>query len=1078
MGPLVLAVFKSSFSRDQRSVAAERLHAQVDTYLGELRSVGENVPHLAGRALCVQWMNDQWLFRTIGASGQEEYSLTSHALEALDLVQTLSRERALISESRINTILDAVRRWATEANPDREARIGRLDVQIQHLTSERDRLLTGGDVAAASDDRMLDGYANLIDLIGQLPSDFKRVEESVLGMHRQIISDFRNEDCPIGEVLDEYLRKTDELTTLTAEGRAFEGAFTLLRDAALLLELKSDLQTILEHPFAAALTAAEQRDFRGAVTIIRRGIDDVLAQRSRLTTTLRDQGLPGYRGAAAAPGGAAGLASRRERRTRPRSLRRRSRGDRHQCRRPQRGWRPPPRCADPRMSQSALLYLPGATEGTTQWKAETLQMVNWGGFQGHAHTPIAPTATLLSGASGTGKSTLLDAYLALMMPSDTPFNGASNDATTGRARGVDQRNLLTYLRGKLDTGREAGTGELTDQVLRGSDGATWGGVAMTFVDDNGRRLTVLRAYFVPRGATKSADITMKMATIDGRLDLRDLEPLAASRFDKRTLTARWPDMAVHHTYTDFSQTLFTRLGIGASGDGSKALWLLARIQGGQQVRTVDGLYKSLVLEEPTTYAAADKAISHFIDLDASYQAMLTESEKARLLDTAAAANREQRRTAAERFKTARDLELSLQYRIEDVVSQQKANGGDALEQLKRELEGLEARRDDTANRRAVFDNHISCLGIAPATIEDFTQARVDADSFLAGFESRYDEISREQRKVSEAGYPLTVRREELQAEHDSLKGRTGLVPRRLHEARLIIAAATGIDHAELPFVAELIDLAPGEQDWRKAAEVTLFSVARVMLIDERRLEHLSAVIDPIRLPFRIQFEGVALSPHRTRSRDPLHISGKLLYKDSPFSGWVQERVRRRGTDALCVNSPADLRGDGARVTRSGQTRHGSRGAHGELSDVPIIGFSNADRLAQIAADVAALTAQVGELARIEKALDGQLREIWQRKQAHQHVADCTWDSIDVSVVDEQIRDREDQRERILAANDVLQTLQHEEKRLRGDLEDASREKFGAEHDRKTLDEEHRTLVHRQDRVSVELSGRLRKSVGG
>ena len=38
-----------------------------------------------------------------------------------------------------------------------------------------------------------------------------------------------------------------------------------------------------------------------------------------------------------------------------------------------------------------------------------------------------------------------------MMPSDTPFNGASNDATTGRARSADQRNLLTYLRGKTDT---------------------------------------------------------------------------------------------------------------------------------------------------------------------------------------------------------------------------------------------------------------------------------------------------------------------------------------------------------------------------------------------------------------------------------------------------------------------------------------------------------------------------------------------------------------------------------------------------------------------------------------------------
>ncbi len=64
-----------------------------------------------------------------------------------------------------------MRRWATEANPDRQARIERLDVQIRQLTSERDRLAAGGDVAAATDDRMLDGYANLVDLIGQLPSD-------------------------------------------------------------------------------------------------------------------------------------------------------------------------------------------------------------------------------------------------------------------------------------------------------------------------------------------------------------------------------------------------------------------------------------------------------------------------------------------------------------------------------------------------------------------------------------------------------------------------------------------------------------------------------------------------------------------------------------------------------------------------------------------------------------------------------------------------------------------------------------------------------------------------------------------
>ena len=144
--------------------------------------------------------------------------------------------------------------------------------QIRQLEAERDRLANGGELATASDDRMLDGYADLADLIGQLPSDFKRVEESILDMHRKIIDDFRHEERPIGEVIDDYLRRTDDLTTLTPEGRAFDGAFVLLRDDALLLDLRNDLQAVLDHPFSRALTPAEQREFRGAVGVIRSGI--------------------------------------------------------------------------------------------------------------------------------------------------------------------------------------------------------------------------------------------------------------------------------------------------------------------------------------------------------------------------------------------------------------------------------------------------------------------------------------------------------------------------------------------------------------------------------------------------------------------------------------------------------------------------------------------------------------------------------------------------------------------------------------------------------------------------------------
>ena len=90
------------------------------------------------------------------------------------------------------------------------------------------------------------------------------------------------------------------------------------------------------------------------------------------------------------------------------------------------------------------------SDDTLQWRAELLQLVNWGGFSGRVQVDLHGDATMISGASGVGKSTVLDAYTALMMPSDTKFNGASNDAAAGRARGAGQRNLLSYLRGAVD----------------------------------------------------------------------------------------------------------------------------------------------------------------------------------------------------------------------------------------------------------------------------------------------------------------------------------------------------------------------------------------------------------------------------------------------------------------------------------------------------------------------------------------------------------------------------------------------------------------------------------------------------
>src|SRR4051812_44068216 len=54
---VVVAIFRSAFSRERPAVPAARLHEQVDTYLDQLRLEGHpELPTGTGRDICLRWM--------------------------------------------------------------------------------------------------------------------------------------------------------------------------------------------------------------------------------------------------------------------------------------------------------------------------------------------------------------------------------------------------------------------------------------------------------------------------------------------------------------------------------------------------------------------------------------------------------------------------------------------------------------------------------------------------------------------------------------------------------------------------------------------------------------------------------------------------------------------------------------------------------------------------------------------------------------------------------------------------------------------------------------------------------------
>ncbi|MDR1392885.1 MAG: hypothetical protein LBJ62_02795 [Bifidobacteriaceae bacterium] len=68
-------------------------------------------------------------------------------------------------------------------------------------------------------------------------------------------------------------------------------------------------------------------------------------------------------------------------------------------------------------------------DGLGQWRLAHIEVANWGTFGGLNSVPIAREGFLLTGASGSGKSSLLDAVAAVLVPRGrVRFNAAAAES--------------------------------------------------------------------------------------------------------------------------------------------------------------------------------------------------------------------------------------------------------------------------------------------------------------------------------------------------------------------------------------------------------------------------------------------------------------------------------------------------------------------------------------------------------------------------------------------------------------------------------------------------------------------------
>src|SRR6266487_882811 len=249
----VMAVFAEYLTDGPVPVA--EFHEYVDLEIRDLRANGVEITGGKAREHCNGWVRKKWLNRALNGD-DEEYSLTAASLDALAFTDRLINRRSTASESRLKQIIDAVARLATEANPDPTARVRRIDEEMARLSGER--LAWDNATYAPTPPRELrEQLDGITDLIRHLPSDFKRVSDSVYEMHKRFIAETSERGMSRGDMLREFFAEHD-LLTVSDEGRAFAGLMTLLSNTREQAALRRNLTDLLQQGFAATLTREER----------------------------------------------------------------------------------------------------------------------------------------------------------------------------------------------------------------------------------------------------------------------------------------------------------------------------------------------------------------------------------------------------------------------------------------------------------------------------------------------------------------------------------------------------------------------------------------------------------------------------------------------------------------------------------------------------------------------------------------------------------------------------------------------------------------------------------------------------
>ncbi|MCL2021107.1 MAG: DUF3375 domain-containing protein [Betaproteobacteria bacterium] len=256
-GPTVIGLLQSHLFENERSLPASIMFERIRRDLEALRAQGEDFPQTA-QAYIANWLADGFLERRFPAgAAEEEYELSTAAVEAIRFVSSMAQPHSAATESRLALVIQALVKLAEDTDTDKFRRIDRLMAERTRIDKEIDAIQKG-QMRVLPHTTALERTREIISLVDDLTGDFRRVRDQFDQLNRNLRERLMDDEGSRGEVLDSLFAGIDLIAESDA-GRTFSAFWRLLTDPEQSATLDQALDSVMSRQFVAQLDAKDRR---------------------------------------------------------------------------------------------------------------------------------------------------------------------------------------------------------------------------------------------------------------------------------------------------------------------------------------------------------------------------------------------------------------------------------------------------------------------------------------------------------------------------------------------------------------------------------------------------------------------------------------------------------------------------------------------------------------------------------------------------------------------------------------------------------------------------------------------------